>query len=329
MIYFVILCLFIGLATYLLLGGADYGAGVLELFTDPKKRSYHQHVTYKAIGPVWEANHVWLILALVITFVGFPTLNTQVMTHLHIPLTILLVGIILRGTAFVFKHYDAVEDGSQKIYDSVYSWSSILVPLFMGVIAGAILGDQIDPNAGDFYGAYMAPWLNPFSFSVGVFTIAICAFLAAAYLIGEGEPGDENHLTRFTRKAKWANLVVVVSGGLVLLFGTVQFREEFLFGVGGIGMLLASLGVLGFWMVLGKRRFKLARVVAAGQVLAILAAAGLYRWPVLLNDKSLFDYAAPESTINVLGGALIGGLLLIGPAFVYLYMVFKRRREME
>ncbi len=115
MIYFVILCLFIGIATYLLLGGADYGAGVLELFTAPKKREYHQNLTYKAIGPVWEANHVWLILVLVIVFVGFPTLHAQVMTHLHIPLTILLVGIILRGTAFVFKHYDAVHVGSQRL----------------------------------------------------------------------------------------------------------------------------------------------------------------------------------------------------------------------
>ena len=326
MIYFVILCLFISLATYLLLGGADYGAGVLELFTAPKKREYHQNLTYKAIGPVWEANHVWLILVLVIIFVGFPGLNTLVMTHLHIPLTILLVGIILRGTAFVFKHYDAVQDGSQKLYDSVYSWSSLFVPLFLGIVAGAILGDGINPAATDFYGAYIAPWLNPFAISVGVFTAAVCTFLAAAYLIGEGKEGDETHYTRFTRKAKWANLVVVLSGGLVLLFGTSRFREEFLFGIGGIGIILATIAVLTFWWILGRRLFKLARIVAAGQVMVILLAVGLYRWPTLVNGNSLYDMAAGDSTINVLGGALIAGLALIGPAFVYLYMVFKRSR---
>ncbi len=326
MIYFVILCLFIGLATYLLLGGADYGAGVLELFTARKDRKYHQHITYKAIGPVWEANHVWLILVLVIVFVGFPVLNTQVMTYLHLPLTIMLVGIILRGTAFVFKHYDAVQDGAQAIYDRVYAWSSILVPLAMGLVAGAILGDKIDPEAADFAGTYLAPWLNPFAFSVGVFTVAICTFLAAAYLIGEGAPGDETHITRFTRKAKWANIVVVISGGLVLLFASVQFREAFLFGAGGIGIVVASIGVVAFWMMLGKRRFMVARVLAAGQVLMILVAAGMYRWPELINGQSLYDMAAPSATINVLGGALIAGLLLIGPAFVYLYLVFKRSR---
>ena len=316
--------MFIGLATYLLLGGADYGAGVLELFTAREKRSYHQHITYKAIGPVWEANHVWLILVLVIIFVGFPSLNSQVMTHLHIPLTVLLVGIILRGTAFVFKHYDAVQDGTQVIYDRVYAWSSIFVPLFLGVIAGAILGDSIDPTAGDFYGAYISPWLNPFAFSVGIFTVAICSFLAAAYLIGEGEAGDEAHLTRFTRKSKWANIVVILSGGLVLLFGTADFREGFLFGLGGVGIAVASFGVVAYWVVLGRRRFKLARVVAAGQGPCYSAGRWYVPLACVAQWKESLRSGGSVETINVLGGALIAGLLLIGPAFIYLYLVFKR-----
>ena len=143
MIYFVIFCLFTALATYLLLGGADFGAGILELFSPKAKRKHLQNVTYKAIGPIWEANHIWLILAVVILFVGFPSIHALMVTHLHIPLTLVLIGIIFRGTAFVFKHYDAVQDGTQVIYDRIFMYSSAFTPFFLGVAAGAVLSGGI------------------------------------------------------------------------------------------------------------------------------------------------------------------------------------------
>lgn len=324
MIYFVIFCLFFGISIYLLLGGADYGAGVLELFTPARKREYHQHVTYKAIGPVWEANHVWLILALVILFVGFPGVNLAIMTHLHIPLTLVLVGIIFRGTAFVFKHYDAVKDGSQKVYDRIYTYSSVFTPFFLGVVAGGVWGGKIDSQATSFQAAYIEPWFNPFALSVGVFTVAICAFLAAAYLIGEGEPDDETHIIRFKRKAQFANLAVIGAGALVLLSAEAEFRVGFSLGVGGIGILVSSLGVFAFWWLLKRRRFFWGRIMAAFQVVCILLVVCIYKWSDLIEGQSLIELSAGEGTINALGGALIAGLLLIGPAFVYLYMVFKR-----
>jgi len=324
MIYFVVFCLFFGISIYLLLGGADYGAGVLELFTPARKREYHQHVTYKAIGPIWEANHVWLILALVIIFVGFPGLNLAVMTHLHIPLTLVLLGIIGRGTAFVFKHYDAVKDGSQKVYDRIYTYSSIFTPFFLGVVAGGVWSGKIDSQATTFQSAYIEPWLNPFALSVGVFTVAICAFLAAAYLIGEGEDGDETHITRFKRKAQFANLAVIAAGGLVLLSAGSQFALDFITGIGGIGILVSSVGVVAFWWLLKQRYFIWGCIMAAFQVVSILLFVSIFKWSDLIEGQSLMELAASDGTINALGGALIAGLLLIGPAFVYLYTVFKR-----
>ena len=148
MIYFIITTFYIALAAYLLLGGADFGAGILEVFTPKAKRSHHQHVTYKAIGPIWEANHIWLILSLVILFVGFPGIHTAMVTHLHIPLTLMLVGIVLRGTAFVFKHYDAVQDGSQVVYDRIFRMGSVVAPFFLGTTAGAMVGATAGAMAG-------------------------------------------------------------------------------------------------------------------------------------------------------------------------------------
>lgn len=321
MIYFVIFCLFTALTMYLLLGGADFGAGILELFSPRAKRKHLQHVTYKAIGPIWEANHIWLILAVVILFVGFPSIHALMVTHLHIPLTLVLIGIIFRGTAFVFKHYDAVRDESQSIYDRIFMYSSMLTPLFLGIAAGAVLGGRVDPNATDFYGAFVAPWLNPFAFSVGLFTVSICAFLAAVYLIGEND--DPNHVTRFTTKAKWANIAVVGSGGLVLLFGSSEWRSDFVLGLGGLGLAVAAVAVVLLWTALGKKRFGWARVVAAGQVVAVLAAVGGHGFPSLAPGVDFMDAAAGEGTIRGLGWALVGGLALIGPALAFLFKVFK------
>lgn len=325
MIHFVIFCLFVSLTAYLLLGGADFGAGILELFTARDKRAHHQHVTYKAIGPIWEANHIWLILAIVILFVGFPKIHQTIVTQLHIPLTLLLVGIIFRGTAFVFRHYDAYKDESKQVYDTIFRYSSFVTPFFLGVIAGAVLGHSLSAPGeapADFYAQFMAPWLNPFALSVGLFTVAICAFLAASYLIGEA-PEDETHVRRFKRKAQIANLVVVLAGGLVLWSGGTDFWREFVWGIGGLGILLGSLGTVVFWLLLARRRFIAARIGAAAQVVLILLAIGAARFPELIPGMDLYAYSAEGGTIPVLGGALIGGLLLIGPALFFLFRVFK------
>src|SRR6478609_9762603 len=123
--YVVITYLFLSLLLYLLLGGADFGAGIVELFTSRKNKGRTRKTLYHAIGPIWEANHMWLIIAIVILFVGFPYIYTTLSIYLHIPLTIMLLGIIARGTAFVFRHYDAINDDWQFWYNRIYSISSL------------------------------------------------------------------------------------------------------------------------------------------------------------------------------------------------------------
>ena len=130
------------LLLYTLLGGADFGAGIVETFSGKR-----EEVTIsKAIAPVWEANHVWLILAVVILFTGFPAVYASLSLVLHIPLMIVLLGIIMRGTAFTFRHYDAINDRSHYYYTLLFRVSSFITPLFLGIILGAMILGRITLN---------------------------------------------------------------------------------------------------------------------------------------------------------------------------------------
>src|ERR1700712_1337417 len=156
MLYIVIAYLWLAVLLYLLMGGADFGAGIIELFTSDKNKVKTRRTMYKAIGPIWEANHMWLIITIVILFVGFPVIYSEMCTYLHIPLLIMLMGITARGTAFSFRNYDAVKDDRmQDIYNYIFVYSSFITPLFLGITAGSVLSRQIDPTATDFLTTYI------------------------------------------------------------------------------------------------------------------------------------------------------------------------------
>src|SRR6201995_5995328 len=174
MIYVVIIYLWLALLLYLLLGGADFGAGIIELFTSEKNKHKTRQTSYQAIGPIWEANHMWLIIAVVIMFVGFPSIYSAMCTYLHIPLLIMLLGITARGTAFSFRNYDAIKgERTQNFYNHIFVYSSFITPLFLRIIAGSVISKHIDLNATDFLSAYIFSWLNWFSIAVGLFTVAL------------------------------------------------------------------------------------------------------------------------------------------------------------
>src|ERR1700761_2697048 len=209
MLYVVIVFLWVALLLYLLLGGADFGAGIIELFTSEDNKVKTRKISYEAIGPIWEANHMWLIIAIVILFVGFPAIYSTMSVYLHIPLVIMLLGIIARGTAFAFRNYDAVVDNMQKVYNKIFIYSSFITPLFLGIIAGSSVSGQIDPQANDFLSAYIFSWFNWFSVSIGFFTASLCGFIAAIYLIGEVKTDAERK--RFVRKAAQMNVFAIIS----------------------------------------------------------------------------------------------------------------------
>ncbi|WP_443939682.1 cytochrome d ubiquinol oxidase subunit II [Pedobacter sp. MW01-1-1] len=332
--YVVITFLCLAILLYFLLGGADFGAGIIELFTSTKNRSKTRKTMYHAIGPVWEANHMWLIIVVVILFVGFPRIYSAMSVYLHIPLIIMLIGIIARGTAFVFRHYDAVKDDMHWLYNRIFRYSSFVTPFFLGIIAASVISGQINPQATDFVSIYILGWLNWFSVMVGFFTVALCGFLAAVYLIGE--TNNQRDKERFTQKAVWMNIAAVVFGALV--FVSAYFMEVPLLNwmfkneVGFIAIVLASLSLVLLWYLLRKGRTKIVRLLAGFQVTMILLAISYAHFPNFIRFKdgqvlSLFDTIAPAKTIYSLGMALVIGSFLILPFLGYLFYKFQKKEE--
>jgi len=333
MIYVVVIFLWTSILLYLLLGGADFGAGIIELFAGKSERAKTRKTMYEAIGPIWEANHMWLIIAIVILFVGFPVIYTTVSIYLHIPLVCMLLGIIARGTAFVFRNYDAVKDDMQKLYSSVFVYSSLITPFFLGIIAASAVSGAIDRDANNFLDAYIYSWLNWFSFSVGLFTVCICAYLASVFIIGQTSTTEDKSL--FIKKAKVAALAVFCSGALVFVAAIVAKIPllTWIFGhpLGIIAMVSASASLLIMLKRLRTGSKALIRLLAGFQVTMILFAATYSHFPniVLFRNGealSLLFHQGQAKTIEVLGYALLIGSLFILPALVYLIYVFQEKK---
>ncbi|HZW39499.1 MAG TPA: cytochrome d ubiquinol oxidase subunit II [Ignavibacteriaceae bacterium] len=328
MIYVIIFFLLVSVFFYVLFGGADFGAGIVELFSKSKEST--TKLITNAMLPIWEANHMWLIIAVVILFNAFPPLYTQISIALYIPLIILLLGIVLRGTAFTFRHYDAFKDYSNVIYTRIFMYSSLLVSIMFGLIIGALVSGKIYVQPMDFYSAYVHPWLNLFSISIGIFVAAIFAFVASVYLIGDTT--DFEIRIEFIQKSKKANIVMVIAGALVFISSFIEdvdFASRFFSNIGSILMIIVSTVLLPvLWITLSKGKIWLSRIITGAQLFAIIGAFYLVYFPTVVkmkdaNDLTLFNSAAPDITLKYLGYALIVGSFIIFPSLIYLIKVFK------
>lgn len=333
MLYVVIIFLGLSILLYVLMGGADFGAGVVELGTPKRLREQVRATTYETIGPIWEANHMWLIITVVILFVGFPSVYTMLSIHLHIPLVLMLIGVIGRGTAFVFRHYDAVKDQMQEVYNLIFTYSSLVAPFFLGIIFGATVSGRIDPEAVDFYGSFIYPWFNLFSISIGIFTVAICGFLAAVYLVGDAN--DQEVRTFMLNRSRVFILITVISGGLVFLSAELEeiplmnllIHEPITLGI----LLIATLAIVFLWFQLKNGKRKLSRFLSGVVVTAILLAFGFHYFPdiVILSEGenlSVFNSAAMGKPIKSLAYALLIGSVFILPSLFYLLFSFQRNK---
>ena len=285
-----IVTIYLGLsiALYFLLGGADFGAGIIEMFTSPQRVRKTRSTLYQAIGPIWEANHMWLVIAIVILFVGFPAIYSTLSIHLHIPTIIMLMGIMARGTAFVFRHYDAVKDNMQKAYNRIFVWSSFITPLFLGIIAGSPVSGKIDLHATTFADAYVFPWLNLFSVAVGFFTVALCGFLAAVYLIDEAESDYDR--SEFIRNAKNANIIAVVCGIAVYVAAEIDHVPlvKWIFGdkIGLGAVVAATVSLIVMWIQIRRGNYGIIRGLAAFQVMMILLAITFEHFTDIIITRS-------------------------------------------
>ncbi len=334
MLYVVILFFLVSIYLYCLLGGADFGAGIVEITAKGKSKERTKALVSEAMAPIWEANHMWLIISVVILFNAFPPIYTSVSIALYIPLILLLVGIVLRGTAFTFRHYDAYKDKSQEFYSKVFAYSSLMVTFFFGLIVGAIISNKIMLNPTSFAEGYIFPWLNLFSISMGIFLCSLFAFIASVFLISETT--DEAVVKEFISKSKKAIIATVISGGFVFAasyLDNVDFIQRFFSDPLSIILIIAatlSLPVL--WNILNKGLKWASRIIAGAQLLFILTAFYAVFFPTLVRfkdaeDLTFFNSAAPEITLTYLGWALIIGSFIIFPSLFYLIKIFKFQKK--
>lgn len=317
------------LILYALLGGADYGGGVWDLFAFGRRAPEQRALIAKAIGPVWEANHVWLILVIVVLFTAFPHAFAAISTALHIPLTLLLIGIVLRGTTFTFRSYDVQRDDVQRRWSLVFSIASIITPVLLGITLGAIASGTIRVENGMVISGFFNSWLAPFPFAVGFFALSLFAFLAAVYLTLETP--DYELQEDFRLRALVAGITVGILALIVFLLagtGAPTVRAGISRSWWAIGLhLFTAVFAVGAFHSLWARKYGLARVCAAAQVTLILLGWALAQYPHLVEpDVTIASAAAPRVTLQLLLGALAVGALLLFPSYYYLFRVFKGGR---
>ena len=319
----------ISLTFYALMGGADYGAGLWHLLARGPRARAQQKLIADAIGPIWEANHVWLILVITVLFTAFPPAFSAITTRLHIPLTLMLIGIVLRGSAFAFRSYDVGAHASraQGYWEQLFAVASLFTPIVLGVVVGAIASGALTARTDLFFDGFVRPWLAPFPLAVGVLALALFAFLSAVYLILETQNPELREDFRGRALAS-AGVVAVMAMAVFALAGTgaPEIREDLSRSMASWLLVLTVILALGAVLALWRRRFRLARFCAAAEVAAIVWGWALAQFPYLVvPDLTIYNAAASPATLALLFKALVVGAVLLFPSLFALYRIFKSR----
>jgi cytochrome d ubiquinol oxidase subunit II len=322
------------LVAYVLTGGADFGAGVWDLLASGPRRAAQRKAIEHAIAPIWEANHIWLILVVVLVFTGFPVGFAALGIALHVPIAIALVGIVLRGAAFAFRGYGVETELARSHWGRVFAWSSLVTPLCLGLVVGGMSSPDIRivaPVDGPVHVAssLAAGWTSPFAVLVGTFVLVLFALLAAVYLAAE-TAGDPGLAADFRARAIAAELVAALLALAVAVRASIDAPLLFtgLFGapwsmpVQAFTFLAATTALYS----LVTRRYRLARAAAAAQVAAVVVGWGLAMDGHLFLPALPIDRAGAVTTVVRAALAVLGvGALVLGPALLWLFRVFKAR----
>jgi cytochrome d ubiquinol oxidase subunit II len=314
------------LVAYAVLAGADFGGGVWDLLARGPRAAEQRAAIAAAMGPVWEANHVWLIFLIVLLFTCFPAAFAALSVAFFAPFHLVLVGIVLRGAAFVFRAHGHGAAGAPLSWGHVFGGASVITPFLLGACLGAVSNGHIRVRAGLVAPEAGLAWLDPFSLATGALALALCAYLAAVYLILETDGALRED---FRRRALGAWLVagVLAVGTLLLAYVEAPRLWEGLTSARAApavaaGVLLAPASALATW----RRRFHRARLLAIGQVVLLLVGWALAQWPyVIYPDVTLAGAAAPPATLGFVLWTLLPGLGLLLPSLWLLFAVFKGR----
>lgn len=313
--------LFVGVTAYALFGGADFGAGFWDLVAGgAEKGSKPRALVDHSIGPVWEANHVWLIFCLVVLWTAFSTAFASIMLTLFVPLTLAALGIVMRGSSFAFRK-SVFRTRDRRTFGAIFAFSSVLVPYCMGAVAGAIASGRVPPGgeAGDAWDS----WVNPTSILGGVLAVTVCAYLAAVYMVWDARRLEDDEMVEYYRHRA---VVAAVVAGLVALAGVFVLREDapYLFdGLTSRGLplvILSALSGIGSLVLLVRHAHRGARFLAIGAVATVVWGWGVAQWPYVLPETlKVSQAAAPSGTLSAVLAVFVLAAVLILPALGLLY----------
>jgi cytochrome bd ubiquinol oxidase subunit II len=322
-----------GITAYAVLGGADFGGGFWDLTAGGAERGGRvRGMVQRSMGPVWEANHVWLIFVLVIMWTCFPVAFGSIMSTLYVPLFIAVVGIIFRGTAFALRG-QAATIGEARFLGALFASSSVLVPFCFGACLGAIGSGRVP--VGNATGDPITSWLNPTGILVGALAVITGAYLAAVYLAGDSVRAGLPDMQRaFRARALIAGVAagIVAIGGLFVLRDDARPLFDGLTSGGGLAFVIASAGAGGVTLALvWVERFELARFTAAAAVACVTIGWAFAQSPYLLPDQLTLDGAAAgdATLVATLIGVAIGMLILVPSLYLLYSLTLKGRLDQQ
>jgi cytochrome bd ubiquinol oxidase subunit II len=318
--------LLVAVTAYAVFGGADFGAGFWDLVAGGAARGERpRELIDHSIGPVWEANHVWLIFIFVVLWTGFSEAYASITLTLFVPLTLAAFGIVLRGSSFAFRK-TVFRTRDRRNFGAAFAASSVVVPYCMGAIAGAVASGRVP--AGGRAGDPWSSWVNPTSVLGGVLAVTVVAYLASVYLVWDARRlADDSMVEYFRRRAVGAAVVagvVAIVGIFVLAADAEYLFDELTTKALPLVLLSAACGIASLVLLL-RNATHWARLLAVGAVASIIVGWGVAQWPYILPESlEVADAAAPSSTLATLLVATVGFVLIVLPGFVFLYVLDQR-----
>ena len=309
-----------GLVFYVVLAGADFGAALWQITAPPTDEGRRlRTLAHDAMGPVWEANHVWLIFVLTVTWTAYPAAFGSLASTLGVALSVAAFGIIVRGAAYATAA-GTTDPRELRRIDALSAISSVLAPFALGACIGALASGRVP--YGNARGDLWSSWLNPTSILIGVLAVVFSAYLAAVYLCADAvRRGQEDLVPAFRRRALGAGGVagVLALAGLVVLHEDAHaLYHDLVAGAGLPALIVSVLAGLGTGALVVRERFEPARFTAAVAVAAIVAGWALAQQPRFLPGLTVQQAAAPHDTLVAVVVAVVAGGLVLFPSLALL-----------
>jgi cytochrome d ubiquinol oxidase subunit II len=318
--------LFFGVTAYALFAGADFGAGFWDLIAGgPQRGERPRALIDHSIGPVWEANHVWLIFTLVVLWTAFSSAFASITLTLFVPLTLAALGIVFRGASFAFRKV-VFTTKQRRAFGALFATSSVLVPYCLGAVAGGIASGRVP--AGGKAGDPVTSWVNPTSILGGVLAVTVCAYLSAVYLVWDARRFDDTELAEYFRRRA---VVAAVAAGVVAFVGIFVLHRDAHYVFDGLTsrglplVIVSGLCGVGSLVLLMRGAHRYARALSMVAVVSIVVGWGVAQWPYMLpTSLKVSQAAAPHGTLVAVLVVFGAAAVLILPPLALLYVLDQR-----